>query len=169
VRKSTKGALAASAAALLLLGGLGTHATWSDDDSVPGTALGAGHLALVNVHCDGWLISGDPFDPASIKIVPGDVLTQVCRFEVDALGANLSAELDVTSPSFQTTNGLTGELSTSAVYKNGTTTINAFPATVNDGDIIEATISVSLPDTATNAVQDLSATLKSVTVTATQA
>jgi alternate signal-mediated exported protein len=168
MRKSTRGALAAGAAALLLFGGMGTWATWTDEDAVPGTAIDAGHLELVDAACAGWLIDGDPFDPASIKIVPGSKLTQICTFEVDLLGHNLKATFDVTAPGFTGTNDLTTALQTSAEYKSGGSAITGATELV-DGEVITATLTVTLPTSATNAVQDLTATLDSITVTATQA
>lgn len=172
MKKSTKGAMAGSAAALLLMGGLGTHATWSDGDSVPGTALGVGHLSLLQLGCNGWLISGTASDPASVKIAPGGELTQVCTFEVDAVGANLKATLSVTSTSYDagSDGDLTALLETDATYEDAVTH-NPIGATtqLEDGDTIEATITVTLPATADESIQDLNATLDSITVTATQA
>lgn len=170
MRKSTKGALAGAAAALLLLGGVGTRATWSDGGTISGTGVGAGHLKLINASCGGWLISGNPFDPATVKIVPGSVLTQICTFEVDALGANLTASLSVTAPGFSTANGLTGVLQTAATYQDNVTG-NPIGATtrLSDGDVVKATLTVTLPTSVDNTVQDLTATLNDVTVTATQA
>jgi alternate signal-mediated exported protein len=170
MKKSTRGALAAAAAALLLFGGMGTRATWSDDDTIDGTDIGAGHLKLINPDCDGWLIGGNAFDPASVKIVPGSELTQVCTFEVDALGANLKATFSVTAPGFSATNGLTGVLQTSATYEDNATGDPVDATTVlEDGDVIKATLTVTLPSSADNTIQDLSATLNDVTVTASQA
>lgn len=170
MRKSTKGALAGAAAALLLFGGLGTRATWNDNGTVDGTDIGAGHLKLINAACSGWKIGATVFDPATIKIIPGSEITQICTFEVDALGHNLSATLSVNAPGFSTANGLTGALTTSATYKdNGTGTDIDGTTQLSDGDVIKATLTVTLPDTAGNAIQDLTATLDDVTVTATQA
>jgi alternate signal-mediated exported protein len=169
VKKSTKGGLAAAAAVLLLIGGMGTRASWSDDGVVPGTAMETGHLKLINAQCDGWLISGDLFDPASIKLAPGSVLTQICTFEVDALGANLKADLSVTAPTFQTANGLTAALGASATFEDGDGNAIVPESTeLSDGETVTATLTVTLPSTVGNAVQDLSAQLQDVTVTATQ-
>ncbi|ABL83735.1 MULTISPECIES: alternate-type signal peptide domain-containing protein [unclassified Nocardioides] len=170
MRKSTKGALAAGAAALLLFGGMGTRAGWSDDGTFTGTDIGTGHLNLINATCNGWKIGASAFDPATIKIVPGSVLTQVCTFEVDAVGTNLKATLSVTAPSFATANGLTGVLTTAATYVNNADS-SPIDATTQlaDGTVIKATMTVTLPASADNTIQGLTATLDNVTVTATQA
>lgn len=170
MRKSTKGALAAGAAALLLFGGMGTRADWSDDGTVGGTDIASGHLKLVNASCGGWKIGADVFDPTTIKIVPGSEITQICTFEVDAVGHNLKATLSVTAPSFSAANGLTSELTTAATYEDNVTAAAIDTTTqLSDGDVIKATVTVTLPDTVGNTIQDLTATLDSVTVTATQA
>src|SRR5690606_28979207 len=81
MNKSTKGALAAAAAAVLLMGSAGTLAFWTADETTPGATIDAGHLALVidgtNTGCGAWsLDSGESVagtwtdgDP----LVPGDV------------------------------------------------------------------------------------------------
>jgi alternate signal-mediated exported protein len=148
---------------------MSTRASWSDTGEVPGTDMSTGHLKLINAQCDGWLISGDLFDPATIKLAPGNVLTQICTFEVDAVGAHLKANLSVTAPTFQTTNGLTTALQTSATFTDDDGADIVPEATeLTDGEVITATLTVTLPSTIGNAVQDLSAQLEDVTVTATQ-
>lgn len=168
MRRSTKGALAGSAAALLLMGGVGTHATWSDGDSVPGTTLGAGHLSLTDVECNGWLINGDLADPTSVKIAPGAELTQVCTFAVDALGAGLKATLSVTNPTVSGDNDLAAALTADATYEDEQGQTIATTTELGNGDEITATITVTLPSGVDESVQDLDATLDSITVTATQ-
>ena len=98
------------------------------------------------------------------EIVPGSELTQVCTFEVDVLGASLKAQLAVTAPDFQSSNGLTGVLQTSATYENNATgsAITPDSTLLADGDVVKATIKVTLPDTAGNAIQDLSAKLNAL-------
>jgi alternate signal-mediated exported protein len=170
MKKTTRGTLAAAAAALLLFGGIGTHATWTADHAIDGTDVGVGHLKLINADCgDGWLIGADPFDPATIKVVPGTVLKLMCDFEVDALGANLKANLAVTTPSLTGDTDLASALTTSATYEDALGDPIAATTDLSDGDVVQATIKVTLPDTVDNAVQDLSATLGDITVTVTQA
>jgi alternate signal-mediated exported protein len=169
MKKTSKGVLAGAVGVLLLGGAVSTHATWTDDGVISGTTIGAGHLKLVNAQCNGWLINGNLFDPATIKLVPGSVLTQVCTFEVSALGADIKANLSVTAPQFQSANGLTAALQTSATYRDASTNapIDASTALV-DGEVVKAALQVTLPSLVGNAVQGLTATLQSITVTATQ-
>lgn len=168
MRKTVKGALAAGVGGVLLLGGAGTLAYWTDTGTVTGTGIDSGHLKLINPSCLGWKIDGGAAFTTQL-VVPGDTLTQQCTFEVDAVGAHITASFDVSTPTWAATNALTNELAVAATYKIGATTVAAFPATVVDGDIITATIVVTFTGlTATNASEDLTSTLDDITVTATQ-
>ena len=51
MKKSTKGAVAAGAAAVLLLGGAGTLAFWNADGTAEGGTLTAGTLELTDLTC----------------------------------------------------------------------------------------------------------------------
>ena len=170
MRKSTKGMLAAAAAAALLMGGLGTSAAWDDNKTVGGTNVASGHLKLDVVTCDGWKLDGVSFDAVADLLAPGNLLTRHCRFEVNILGANVTATLAVTSPTFETANGLTNELTASATYEDAAgDPLNPVGATLSDGDVIDATISVAFPrESATNGSQDLAGSLQDVVVTVTQ-
>lgn len=46
MNKATKGAVAAGAAGILLLGGAGTFALWEDNASITGGTVSTGHLDL---------------------------------------------------------------------------------------------------------------------------
>lgn len=112
MKKSTKGAVAAAAAGVLLLGGAGSLALWSATDTVTGTDVTSGELKLSAPTCTGWKFDGSEttankaYVPATDKIVPGDVLTQSCDYSITAIGEHLRATL--TAP----TSSLTGTLST---------------------------------------------------------
>lgn len=99
MKKSTKGALAAAAAGVLLLGGAGSLAYWSATDTVDSIGVTAGELKLSDPTCTGWLFDGSettedkPYDPATDTIVPGDVLTQSCDYTIIAKGEHLRAVL----------------------------------------------------------------------------
>lgn len=172
MRKSTKGTVAASAAALLLLGGMGTHATWNDDDVVSGTDINTGHLKIVAWNCGVWKLGAVDFNPATHLIVPGDLLTRVCTFRVDVAGVSASATLDIETPEFVDANDdPVTTLSASAAFLDTTTgnpvgTLNS----ATTGHTIQATLSAQLLNTVTGLTgQDLVAQLNDVTVTASQA
>lgn len=105
MKKSTKGALAAGSAAVLLMGGAGTLAFWTADAEVDGISVTAGELKIVSDTCADadWIFDSGEDEAGKVYeagdlIVPGDVLTKDCSFEVRATGEHLRATLDVTDP-----------------------------------------------------------------------
>ena len=58
MKKTTKGALAAGSAAVLLMGGVGTLAYWNDSEDVDRYDGGLGQLDLALVACDDWQLDG---------------------------------------------------------------------------------------------------------------
>jgi alternate signal-mediated exported protein len=179
MKKSTKGALAATAAGVLLLGGAGSLAYWTDDVTAPGGTITTGHLKLTaeaDACGTGWTLDGG-VEFTTQKLVPGDSLTQVCQYTVDAAGDHLTATFDASAPTFdddESAAALTDELDVDASF-----TVNATDAgdgtsavAVKDGDVITATIAIDWPrdveDNDSNISSGLSATLDAVTVTATQ-
>ncbi|MFC6286380.1 alternate-type signal peptide domain-containing protein [Nocardioides sp. GCM10027113] len=181
MKKSTKGALAASAAALLLLGGLGTQASWTDGQSIDKAGIQSGRLALVDPACLKWELKADANDltateltPDALqenllpeKLAPGNILTRVCTFTVSAEGHGIKANLQLAAPTVSGENALATLLrngNVTAEYHRGTDAISS-GAAVDNGDTIKATIKVVLPTAAENATQNLAATLDAITVT----
>lgn len=93
MNKATKGAIAAGAAGILLVGGAGTFALWSDSDAVDAGTVSTGVLSL-------------SVNPAGVwsedlsTIVPGDTLTYTTTVTVNATGDNLTGELEIDETSF---------------------------------------------------------------------
>lgn len=170
MKKSTKGAFAAGTAAVLLLGGAGTLAYWTDAKDAPGTTIDSGHLKLSDAACAGWLLDGGAAYVAQ-TLVPGDTLTQVCTFTVDSDGEHLAASFDVSTPGLTGAQALLDELDVDASYEVNDVAA-APPAAIVDGDVVEATIVVTWPygseDNDSNVAAGLAATLSAITVTATQ-
>jgi alternate signal-mediated exported protein len=97
MNKMTKGAIAGAAGIVLLLGGAGTFALWSDNAGVDGGTITSGVLDL-QANTDGvWKdtssdVSGAPVVvPATFRVVPGDQLTYTQTVTVTATGDNLKA------------------------------------------------------------------------------
>lgn len=95
MNKSTKGAIAAGAAAVLLLGGAGSLAYWTAEANVAGDTISTGTLTLGSADCAaGWTIDGGAaFSSATDKLVPGDTLTRTCTMAVTASGKHLVADI----------------------------------------------------------------------------
>jgi alternate signal-mediated exported protein len=175
MKKSTKGAVAAAAAGVLLLGGAGSLAFWSDAVTVGGDTISSGHLSLDDTtgttddcaDADWLLDGGSVFDTASGLLVPGDTLTKICTFDVSALGEHLSANLAATGGT--STGGLASQVSTAAAFTVAGATASSIDES-NDGDEVSAKITLTFNGvTATNVSQDESLVLSAYTVTATQA
>lgn len=184
MNKSTKGALAAGAAATLLLGGAGTLAYWTAEQTVNGGAVTSGELKLSAGTCDtNWVYDGGT--TTVTKFVPGDVVTKKCTFTVTAIGQNLTASvtapatvaLSGTNPASSkatvaTTYALSGTGGASGAIVNGGTISSA-----DNTKVLTATFKVTFPfgtdETATtkvnaNDTQAWTATLNALTVKLTQ-
>jgi len=99
MQKRTKAGLAAGGAAVLLMGGLGTAALWSDSETAGAGTISTGTLDIKADTADAWVEtstgSDQAFDLGTDRIVPGDVLESAQTFTVDAAGKNLLAALSV--------------------------------------------------------------------------
>ncbi|AMY22093.1 alternate-type signal peptide domain-containing protein [Rhodococcoides fascians] len=103
MNKATKGAIAAGAAAVLLLGGLGSLAVWNDSETLGGGTITSGDLSLALVpNSVAWFDASEDVnggvdlpiaDIANFRIVPGDVVAYTAQFDIEAEGNNLTANL----------------------------------------------------------------------------
>lgn len=148
MKNTTKGAFAASAAAVLLLGGAGSLAYWSDAETIQGGDVTAGNLSLDAPSCDAtWKYATGKAGAGStvVRFVPGDVITKKCTFVVRGSGDNLAATL--TTPA--TYNIGTGDVSATvaAAYTLGTTAIgnSAQVTSADNGKTVTATLTVTFP------------------------
>ena len=101
MKKSYKGALAASAAGVILLGGAGSLAYWNATGDVPGGDITSGESARQAVPLRRLAARrGATRSPQRLasKVVPGDSITKTCTFTVVATGDHLTADLSVTQP-----------------------------------------------------------------------
>jgi alternate signal-mediated exported protein len=164
--KSTKGALAAAAAGLLLVGAAGSLAYWNATGSVNGGSIDSGKLALINPGPQTWTLNGNPAS-GSVVIVPGDELVFSGSFEIDAAGDNLQADVGVTG------GGGSGTLA-SYVTTDVEAAISGTPVTqvtaANDGDTIDVQASIDFPfgSSADNASQSKTLDLSDIAITLTQ-
>ncbi len=116
MNKSTKGALAAGAAAFLLLGGAGTLAYWTDDASVDGGSVDSGSIDLQNVECYAtWTYDDAVGDETVEDIVPGDTIVKQCTGDLVLVGDHIGATVDISDASLTSLEGLADELDIDAV------------------------------------------------------
>lgn len=177
MNRTTKGALAGGAAAVLLLGGVGTLAFWTDTETIPGSNINAGHLAITtdvtNTGCGAWTLDSGESAPGTYTsgdpIVPGDVLTKVCNYTIDAAGNHLRATLGISSPTLTVGTGSFGSDVTTSVSDIKVNNVAATTFTeANDGQKLSATVVVTFATTSTNSTQDATAILEDLTLTANQ-
>lgn len=94
MNKTMKGAIAAGAAALLLAGGTGTMAAWKSGATLGGGTVTSGHLRITENGAGTWTWEdGAAFDPATDRIVPGDVVEYTGTYTLEVEGTNLVAAL----------------------------------------------------------------------------
>lgn len=174
MKKTTKGALAAGSAAVLLMGGAGTLAYWTDSVTAEGTDIASGHLKLLLDDCTGWTLD-DGAAYGSQLLVPGDVLTQDCDYTLDIAGDHLrTVDFDVTLPSDVTGDqALIDEIEVSTdVELNGVDQADAVDVAVANGDSVTVSIAVTWPygveDNDSNILTGLQASLDDLTVVVTQ-
>ncbi|KRF36177.1 alternate-type signal peptide domain-containing protein [Nocardioides sp. Soil805] len=146
MNKTTKGAFAASAAAVLLLGGAGSLAYWSDGETIKGGDVTAGNLSLDTPSCDAdWTYAGSVANTGTVvRFVPGDVVTKNCTFVVRGAGDNLKATL--TAPQTVAT-GANVKADVTVAYKLGAADMTS-PAVVtaaDNGKTVTAKITVTFP------------------------
>lgn len=107
MNKATKGAIAAGAAGILLLGGAGTFALWEDNATVNPESISTGVLTL-DVAPGEWNDVTDPLAPETINdissfdIVPRDKITYTTEVTVTAEGNNLEGELKINQTALTT-------------------------------------------------------------------
>lgn len=151
MNKTIKGSLAAGAAAVLLLGGAGSLAYWTDDANINGGTITAGTLTLDAGTCGDWTYAaGAAGAGAPVKLfVPGDIVTNTCTFTVGATGDNLVASIAATDAEF-TADGSSLTLKPATTYAIDGTNARV----IDDGDTIDsgddgatitATIDVTIP------------------------
>lgn len=165
MKKNTKGAIAAGAAALLLAGGAGTYAAWSDSESLAGGTVTSGHLRITETGAGTWTWADDSaFNPATDRIVPGDVVEYTASYKLEVSGKNLVASLTPALGGVGVT-GL-GEYLTVASASD-TTGIDLSNITVaNNNATVAVTTTITFDaDTADQDGMDATATLAGSTIT----
>lgn len=176
MNKSTKGALAAATAAVLLLGGATTLAYWTDTGSADGGTITTGTMSLSDGTCGSWAYEGgsEDGDPVTL-MVPGDAVTKSCTFTIGATGDHLSATLSVPSELTYTTSkpATSLDLDASATYTVGDTAGQTTITSADGGETLTVAFVVTMPfgnNTTVNLndTQELTATLDDLTVTLTQ-
>lgn len=166
MRKSLKGAVALGAASLLLTGGYGSLALWSDSETMNGGNINSGELSFAGSTAGVWKdVTGGGAgtaisDISTFKVVPGDTLTYSLTRTVNASGKHLSATLSADPASVTGDAALRNDMNiTTSIKVNGATTSAITSA--NNGDPVAVTVTFAFARSSGNASQtsslDLSA------------
>jgi alternate signal-mediated exported protein len=178
MKKSTKGAVAAAAAGVLLLGGAGSLAYWTASQDAGSASIKSGSLTLGALDCttttgahagahDWQLDNGDTYDPGTTLIVPGDSISKVCDMPLTLVGEHIGATLAIDSAAISGDAALVTELTPTATFLvDGV----AYAPITNPGvHNVRATVTVTFKTTATSvASQTATAALDAINVTTTQ-
>ena len=152
MNRKSKGAIAVGAGAILLLGGMGSYALWSDEEEVAGGNITAGDFGLACpagtwTDISGNMNGGTSIDPATDLMVPGDTWRYNASCTVTATGKNLTAELSVTGIG-------TGSTVPDTTYVTTTTQVGAgTPNTavvVSDAQVIPVSVTVVFAENTPN-------------------
>lgn len=142
MKKSTKGAFAAGTAAVLLMGGAGTLAYWSDSDTLDGGKVEAGTLTLSDVDCgDTWTEGAD--DDVQL-LVPGDTVTKECTGEITMTGDHISATVTLDDASVETAEAAFNDVTTAGDAVDITADLTG-GGTVSESGPVSVTITVAWP------------------------
>lgn len=125
-KKTAVAAVAAAAGAILLLGGAGTLAYWTDTETSAAQTISSGTLDLGTIADSGnWTIKhvadGKETTDAAFTgpIVPGDVLTTTVDVPVTLAGQNIKATLAIGDPTITGDQALADALEVDIVSVDG--------------------------------------------------
>ncbi|MGO1973248.1 MAG: alternate-type signal peptide domain-containing protein [Propionibacteriaceae bacterium] len=156
--KNIKGLIALAAACLLLLGGYGTYALWSDSEPIDGGEVAAGELKLEGATEGTWtdVSAGGEGTPipniAEFLIVPGDTLNYSATATVLAKGDNLTATIEADPASITGDAELLADLEVTTEVLVGDGTV-AEITEANDGDTVGVTVTLAFSADSTNETQ----------------
>jgi len=181
MNKLTKGAIAAAAGVILLMGGAGTLASWNSSANAGSSqTITAGALA-VTANPDGvWKNGATTITPSSFRIVPGDSLTYTQTFNLNASGNNLLFTLAATPGAISgATAGaadtalaaaLTASSNISISGSNiaASTTPGTYKVTTAGTTTVTVTLTVAFPYASGNSTQTGAVTFGNGAVTVTQ-
>lgn len=156
--KNLKGLIALVAAGLLLLGGYGTYALWSDSEPVDGGEVSAGELKLEAAEPGTWTDVSDGGegtaipDIADFSIVPGDTLSYSASATVLAKGDNLTATISADPASITGDEALLADLDVTTEVLVGGAVVEEITE-ANDGNTVGVTVTLAFSTDSGNETQ----------------
>lgn len=178
MNKMVKGSVAGATGIVLLMGGFGTYALWSDSSDMPGSSVTSGELDIAagDVHWNDLATTGnDDWDPSNSNhlVVPGDVVTRTQTFAIKGTGKNLTGTVDFAPGTETNSSGI--EIDVAVTSDNATVTETAagsndfeFSAPFNTGTLT-AVVTYTFPaSTADQVDQNATAAIAQSTLTIAQ-
>jgi alternate signal-mediated exported protein len=152
VNRNAKGAVAAGAAIVVLLGGAGSYALWSDSASNTPGNITTGELTLTATGTPAWtdisatgIVGGTAVNPATQLMVPLDTWQYTSSYTAVATGKNMKAQVTVNPGTAGTPP--TGVSITPAASVDGTaTTGSAVTITPGASHTVVVTVTVAFAD-----------------------
>jgi alternate signal-mediated exported protein len=100
MNKMIKGSVAGATGIVLLMGGFGTYALWSDSQTVDAGKVQSGSLEIESAGAASWEDQSSgaattSWAPATDRMVPGDKVQLTQPLDVTATGKNLKVKLSV--------------------------------------------------------------------------
>lgn len=150
MNKITKGALAIAAAAAIALGGAGSLAYWQASSSVQMDGFTTGTLDVAANNDAVWKRGSTVIDPATARLIPGDVLTYTRTFAATLVGDAMAVTATATTPQVgSNTAGVVVSATTLTGPSDVLGAINATTWSVKKSGTITATITLTVPSTTT--------------------
>jgi alternate signal-mediated exported protein len=177
MNKMIKGSAAGATGIVLLMGGFGTYALWSDSADMTASEVTSGELDIAAgaVHWDDLSTqeTGD-WDPNNSNhlVVPGDTITRTQTFAVKGTGKNLKGTVTF-APGAETNNAVNVDVDVTSDNAKVTETASGSNNFAFDGPFGTGTMKVvvtyTLPrDTAGQAGQNVTASIANSTLTIAQ-
>ncbi len=102
MNKMVKGSAAGAAGIVLLMGGFGTYALWTDTAAANSGQIQSGALDITGTGAPTWAdvstvgSTGASWNPSTDAMVPGDKVALTQPVTINAVGKNLKVKFDVT-------------------------------------------------------------------------
>lgn len=175
MNRNAKGALAAGAAVIVLLGGAGSYALWSDSGTNTPGNLTTGELKLTATGTPAWtdvsttgIVNGTAVNPATDLLVPLDTWEYTSTYSAVATGKNMKAQVTVDPGAAGTPP--TGVTITPVATVDGTAATGGSAVTITPGaaHTVVVKVTVAFADVTGTTSQDSPVNVSGMSVNLTQ-
>ncbi|MGJ0119641.1 alternate-type signal peptide domain-containing protein [Williamsia sp. MIQD14] len=175
MNRNAKGALAAGAAVVVLLGGAGSYALWSDTATGANGTVTTGELKLTAVGTPTWkdvsatgIVGGTTVNPVTDFLVPQDTWEYTTTYTALATGKNMKAQVTVspgTAGALPTGVTLTPTATVAGAAATGGTAVTITPGAPRT---VEVKVTVAFADVTGTTSQNTPVNVSGMTVSLNQ-